>query len=565
MIATDSVASPQRRTVQRSVAWIVLAASAAAVATIGLVTTTAILSASGAGLAPVPRTFWAAIAAGALGICISFGIRTLRWVFLLRRSGVRIPIRDACIAYLSGFSLLLVPLLVGEAVVRAYIHHNRARVPPATTVAVNVWERVLDISAMAFIAAVAVASISGPGAAVIPAAVFLITALRPFRAMALTWIVAAVNPIVRRVAPGHHGVSVLDLADLSGHGAWTTAVVASIAAWALPGAALWALAASWQPAYGMAPAQLAYASSALSGGLAFAPGGIRVVGAALIANLTASGLADGSAAVTVLAIRLLTAGLATVLGGMFVWLHLRTRPLESDTHFDDIAHVYDAQIPAAQRESLLTRKTALMQAAIARYGAGRRGLDAGCGQGWYVARMRALGFDVHGIDASARQIALAQAQVGDSSVIAKGTLLRVNAPDASFDFVYTINVLHHLGSVDEQRAAFAELLRVLRPGGLLFVHEINTRNVLFRFYMGYLFPSLNFIDEGTERWLLPHLLANYTSAPVVEASYFTFMPEFVPAFVLRLLRPVEALLEASPLRVYSAHYMSVLRKPASTT
>jgi SAM-dependent methyltransferase len=113
----------------------------------------------------------------------------------------------------------------------------------------------------------------------------------------------------------------------------------------------------------------------------------------------------------------------------------------------------------------------------------------------------------------------------------------------------------------EQRAAFAELLRVLRPGGLLFVHEINTRNPLFRFYMGYVFPSLNCIDEGIERWLLPHQLHEFTGAPVVAAEYFTFLPEFVPAVVLRAFRPIESWLERSTLRVYSAHYMAVLRKP----
>ena len=40
-----------------------------------------------------------------------------------------------------------------------------------------------------------------------------------------------------------------------------------------------------------------------------------------------------------------------------------------------------------------------MRAVIAGHQVGRRGLDVGCGQGWYVARMRDLGFDVTGIDA----------------------------------------------------------------------------------------------------------------------------------------------------------------------
>ncbi len=137
----------------------------------------------------------------------------------------------------------------------------------------------------------------------------------------------------------------------------------------------------------------------------------------------------------------------------------------------------------------------------------------------------------------------------------------IPAAEASLDFVYTINVLHHLPSVADQRRAFAEMLRVLRPGGAIVLHEINTTNVLFRFYMGYVFPSLNCIDEGVERWLLPRELAALTDASIVDIHYFTFLPDFMPEGLVRLFSPVERRLERSFLRSYSAHYMAVLRKP----
>src|SRR5262249_53015971 len=146
-----------------------------------------------------------------------------------------------------------------------------------------------------------------------------------------------------------------DMAPLAANRVWLTAMLTSLVAWALPALALWTLAASLKDGYDAVSAQLAYASSALSGGLLLAPGGVRVVGTTLIADLTAHGLSEPDAALIVLAIRLVTAGLATILGGMFVWQHVRTRTLDSEAHFDDIADVYDAQIPAAQRESLLAR------------------------------------------------------------------------------------------------------------------------------------------------------------------------------------------------------------------
>ena len=176
---------------------------------------------------------------------------------------------------------------------------------------------------------------------------------------------------------------------------------------------------------------------------------------------------------------------------------------------------FGAQV-LGRRNALLVRKTEMMRDVVDARGVGRRGLDVGCGQGAYVARMRELGFDVHGIDMSAGQVRLAARNVGGEGIVQVGSVLDIPSADASYDFLYIINVLHHLNSVEEQRRAFRELLRVLKPGGLLFVHEINTRNILFRFYMGYVFPSLNCIDEGVERWLLAHKLDDYTDAPTVD-------------------------------------------------
>ncbi len=556
-LAGDAVAKP----VPRPLLWLALAASAVAMLAVGAVTTAVILARADPELSSVPPAFGAAMAISLAATTASLAVRTVRWMFLLRRAGVREPLRDACIAYLSGFSLLLVPLLIGEIVTRAAVQRSRAGVAPATTCSVNLWGRFLDAVALSLIGAVAALMLGAASTALLPLTVVAVTAISPVRSFCLGLGVRLSNAVVQRVSPDAVETSRAALATLASPRTWFSALAASTVAWLLPGAALWMLANAWGPILRPAEAQLAYALPTLAGGLFLAPGGLRVVGGSLLAYLSGAGLTDGQAALTVLAVRLTTAGFAVTLGAMFLWTHWRTRPLARGSHFDDIAHAYDAQIPAAQREALLTRKTQLMERVLRSSAIGCRGLDAGCGQGWYVARMRELGFDVDGVDTSEGQVAAARRHVEHPAIVREGSVLDIPAADAAYDFAYCINVLHHLPSEVEQRAAFAELLRVLKPGGLLFVHEINTRNVLFRFYMGYVFPSLNCIDEGTERWLLPHRLGRYTDATVRSIEYFTFLPEFVPALVLRLLRPLEAMLEASPLRVYSAHYMAVLQKP----
>jgi hypothetical protein len=104
-------------------------------------------------------------------------------------------------------------------------------------------------------------------------------------------------------------------------------------------------------------------------------------------------------------------------------------------------------------------------------------------------------------------------------------------------------------------------VRVLRPGGVFILHEINTQNPVFRLYVGYLFPLIKQIDEGTERWILPSALPSAPGAAwAAEAQYFTFTPDFVPNALQRLLGGIERALERSALRGYSAHYQACLVK-----
>jgi ubiquinone/menaquinone biosynthesis C-methylase UbiE/uncharacterized membrane protein YbhN (UPF0104 family) len=545
--------------VPKSVAWMLLVAAAVGVLLTGLAGTALIVANIDRRQVAIPPAFWEALLASGLLTLASLTLRALRWAFLLRRSDVRIPIRDADIGYFVGLSLLFVPLLVGEMAVRSFVQRSRAGVPIATTCVVNLWERVLDVCALATIASVAALAVAPAPWAAFPLVLVALSFSQSLRSIVLRAALRLAGRISRRF--GDEPVREESIGRLAGQRTWAVALAASIGAWVLPGLGFWALAAAWPHVLTASDAQLAYAAGALKGGLVLAPGGVLVVGGSLLGDLQRHGFSAAEAAVTVLGARIATAGIATALGCIFLVIHFRQAPTSDSAHFDEIAHAYDVQIPERRRLALLANKTERMRSVLEQRAVGRRGLDVGCGQGWYVARMRELAFDVEGIDESMAQVEAARRHVDDLAAIAQGSALNIPAPDASYDFAYCINVLHHLPSTADQQRAFAEIERVLRPGGLLFVQEIHTRNVLFRFYMGYVFPTLNCIDEGVERWLLPDRLPNETSMAVVATEHFTFLPEFLPHALVTLFRPIERLLEASPLRVYSAHYMAVLQKP----
>jgi SAM-dependent methyltransferase len=226
------------------------------------------------------------------------------------------------------------------------------------------------------------------------------------------------------------------------------------------------------------------------------------------------------------------------------------------THFDELSPEYDAQIPFHIRQLLVHRKAGRMITLLSRP-RGLRGLDIGCGQGWLLAALREAGANVTGLDLSAAQ-ARAARQTG-AAVIRAGATELPFGPE-SFDFAYAVNIVHHLPSVRHQRLAFQEAARVLKPGGLFFLHEINVANPIFRFYMGYVFPLIRRIDEGTELWLDPDSLPLGPDLRVEHASYFTFVPDFLPSPLLRLALPLEEALEKSRWARYSAHFMVALRK-----
>jgi SAM-dependent methyltransferase len=96
-----------------------------------------------------------------------------------------------------------------------------------------------------------------------------------------------------------------------------------------------------------------------------------------------------------------------------------------------------------------------------------RVLDAGCGEGILVEEY-ATRLDIAGVDANY-----------SSERVTHGSVTALPLGDASFDRALCLDVLEHL-SFEDQPRALAELFRILRPGGELFVSVPNLAHLQSR-------------------------------------------------------------------------------------
>jgi SAM-dependent methyltransferase len=112
-----------------------------------------------------------------------------------------------------------------------------------------------------------------------------------------------------------------------------------------------------------------------------------------------------------------------------------------------------------------TQRLAQLERATGRSVRGAQLLNVGCGAGGFSACAAAAGAAVWSIDASAEAVVLTAARVPHPAAVAVAEDLPFAT--ASFDLVYCFSTLEH---VEDRGRAVREMLRVLRPGGALYLH-----------------------------------------------------------------------------------------------
>lgn len=205
---------------------------------------------------------------------------------------------------------------------------------------------------------------------------------------------------------------------------------------------------------------------------------------------------------------------------------------------------------------------------------GQRVLDAGCGVGIYVAAFRRFTDAAYGVDLDSEKIAQAARHSPNVQVASVEAL---PFADGSFDVVLSHEVVEH---VPDDRAAVAEAVRVLRPGGRLVIYAPN-RLYFFethgRFWRGkYRLGNIPFINWLPTPWrnrLCPHVRAYTTHGlrrlldglPVAVVAHTQIYPGFdnVAArcpWLGRWLRRVLYTLERTPLRVFGLSHLLVIER-----
>ena len=226
-----------------------------------------------------------------------------------------------------------------------------------------------------------------------------------------------------------------------------------------------------------------------------------------------------------------------------------------ETHFDEVAGVYDETLPPHVTEHYLEKRVAYVCELLP---SGSTVLDVGCGTGVFASRLAAKGYEVTGVDPSAGM--LEHLRGSDPRVGAvQGSATALPFEDGTIDLTMCIAVMHHIAEPGAVHESLAEMTRVTKPGGLVLVWDHNPRNPYWKNLMARV-PQ----DDGSER-LIPEdeIVGGLVDggAVLVSQEQLGLVPDFVPPSLLRLSAGMERAAERVPgVRRLCAHNVVVARR-----
>jgi SAM-dependent methyltransferase len=471
-------------------------------------------------------------------------VRWVRWHFLLRRFELKLTTRDSFKLWLITVPAIATPFYLGELIRAALL---AKRYPGSLWSITGIWlvERLADF---------------------IIISLFFLVVQQQWLIIAALMVLGILLLVIFNTYSRTQVLRTLSKPTVMG-----SVFLGTAFAWIFPVLGLWVVMSELGAQIPGVDITEVFSLGTLFGGITGIPLGVGVTGSIMIFLLQAKGIGLEIATIAIAAFRAGTVWFAVGIGlfAVVIWkdyiIQLYRFQLPRD-RFDLIAQEYEETLPQHVRDRLLIRKVSAMHQKLELKGAhdGWQGLDIGCGQGWYVSEMAKHGFNMSACDLSLQQIKHASdftraKEVDVDLYVADGTSLPYK--DCTFDFIFSVNVIHHITQFQARWRAFHEIVRVLKPGGIFFLQEINTANPIFRFYMGYIFPLFRGIDDGTEQWVMPTALPELEGAGWEdEVLYFNFLPDFLPPILMKALAGIERYLEGSRFRGWSSHYIACLIK-----
>lgn len=205
-----------------------------------------------------------------------------------------------------------------------------------------------------------------------------------------------------------------------------------------------------------------------------------------------------------------------------------------------------------------------------------RTLIDGCGVGMYVKALLPYTDEIHGIDIEPEHLELAEQAVPQAH-FQLAACESLPYPDNYFDFLLSHEVIEH---VQDDRAAAAEMVRVLKPGGRaiifapnrLYPFETHGHYWQGEYHFGNT-PLINYLPDVLRNRLAPHVRV-YTAArlrflflgePVRVVHHTQIYPGYDNVVARKpklgkFIRRVTYGLELSPLAAFGISHLLVLEK-----
>ncbi|MBU4204645.1 methyltransferase domain-containing protein [Patescibacteria group bacterium] len=148
---------------------------------------------------------------------------------------------------------------------------------------------------------------------------------------------------------------------------------------------------------------------------------------------------------------------------------------------------------------------------------GKTILDAGCGKGRHIFYAAKIAKEVIAVDlGTAIDVALYNNRNTENVYFIQADIYNLPFRANSFDFIFSLGVLHHLPTPEE---GFSKLVGLLKNGaGILIYVYHNFSNGTFNFYLSAL---MNFFRRITIK--IPHELLYVLCYPITILSYCTFV------------------------------------------